>query len=347
VSWRRLFAVLDRLPRPLDPFASFKVKVGLLVASAITLAAFTFYIGASWKFRYALLAALLTSLVLTQFLAHGMTSPLRQMTAAAKAMARGDYSIRVRATSRDEIGQLATAFNQMSADLGAAEEYRRGLIANVSHELRTPIAALHAVLENIVDGLTEADTATMQLALSQTSRLGGLVSDLLDLSRLEGGAIPLQPCRFRVDAFLQDAVAQVATAHADVDIVVQVAPQDLIATADPARLRQVVVNLVDNAARHSPGGTRVTVAACTVGSEVLHIDVSDVGPGIPTAERHRVFERFTRGDSTDGGTGLGLAIARWAAELHGGTVQVVDSDRGCRIRVAIPLRTNVTDEEKA
>ena len=119
----------DRLPRPLDPFASFKVKTGLLVGGAITLAAFTFWIGASWQFRYALLAALATSLIFTQFVAHGMTSPLRQMTAAARAMARGDYSIRVRATSRDEIGQLATAFNQMSADLGAADEYRRGLIA--------------------------------------------------------------------------------------------------------------------------------------------------------------------------------------------------------------------------
>ena len=112
----------DRLPRPLDPFASFKMKMGLLVGSAILLASFTFWIGASWQFRYALLAALVTSLALTQFLAHGMTSPLRQMTKAAGAMARGDYSRRVRATSRDEIGQLATAFNQMAADLGAAEE---------------------------------------------------------------------------------------------------------------------------------------------------------------------------------------------------------------------------------
>ena len=147
----------DRLPRPLDPFGSFKVKMGLLVGGAITLAAFTFWIGASWQFRWALLAALTTSVLFVQFLAHGMTSPLRQMTAAARAMARGDYSIRVRATSRDEVGQLAAAFNQMAADLGAAEEYRRGLIGNVSHELRTPITALRAVLENIVDGVAEPD----------------------------------------------------------------------------------------------------------------------------------------------------------------------------------------------
>ena len=197
----RLAAVWDRLPRPPDPFASFKMKMGLLVGSAIVLASFTFWIGASWQFRYALFAALVTSLALTQFLAHGMTSPLRQMTKAAGAMARGDYSRRVRATSRDELGQLATAFNQMAADLGAADEYRRGLIGNVSHELRTPIAALHAVLENVVDGVAEPDAETMRVALSQTARLGELVTNLLDLSRVEGGAIPLQLEMFRVDGF--------------------------------------------------------------------------------------------------------------------------------------------------
>ena len=197
----------DRLPRPLDPFGSFKVKMGLLVGGAITLAAFTFWIGASWQFRYALLAALATSLILTQFLAHGMTSPLRQMTAAARAMARGDYSRRVRATSRDEIGQLATAFNQMAADLGAEDEYRRGLIANVSHELRTPITALHAVLENVVDGVAEPDTETMRVALAQTERLGELVANLLDLSRVEGGVIALQLKQFSGGRVPRDAVA--------------------------------------------------------------------------------------------------------------------------------------------
>lgn len=321
VSW------WDRLPRPLDPFGSFKVKTTLLVGSAITLAAFTFWLGASWQFRWALLAALTTSLLFVQFLAHGMTSPLRQMTAAARAMARGDYSIRVRATSRDEVGQLAAAFNQMAADLGAADEYRRGLIGNVSHELRTPIAALQAVLENIVDGVVDPDPETLRAALKQTERLGELVTDLLDLSRLEGGAIPLQMSRFQVADFLHDAVA-----HAAVDISVD--PPNLTAVADPARLRQVVVNLVDNAIRHSPPAGRVEIRAR--GASGLQLDVCDDGPGIPNAERERVFERFTRGATTDGGTGLGLAIARWAVELHGGTIEVLDANAGCRIRVTIP-----------
>ncbi|MBX8686762.1 HAMP domain-containing protein [Mycobacterium sp. 20091114027_K0903767] len=325
----------DRLPRPLDPFASFKVKTGLLVGGAILLASFTFWIGASWQFRYALLAALATSLILTQFLAHGMTSPLRQMTAAARAMARGDYSLRVRATSRDEIGQLATAFNQMAADLGAADEYRRGLIGNVSHELRTPITALQAVLENVVDGVVEPDPQTMRMALSQTERLGELVTNLLDLSRVEGGAIPLQISRFDVDEFLREAVEHVSVSATGVPVAVKVSPPDLKAVADPARLRQVVVNLVDNAIRHSPAGGRVSVLATREASG-LRIEVTDQGPGIAPAERERVFERFTRGATSDGGTGLGLAIARWAVELHGGAIEVMDTESGCRIRVSIP-----------
>ena len=325
----------DRLPRPLDPFGSFKVKMGLLVGGAITLAAFTFWIGASWQFRYALLAALATSLILTQFLAHGMTSPLRQMTAAARAMARGDYSRRVRATSRDEIGQLATAFNQMAADLGAEDEYRRGLIANVSHELRTPITALHAVLENVVDGVVEPDSETMRIALAQTERLGELVANLLDLSRVESGVVPLQLSVFRVDEFLGDAVAHAPASADGVDVVVSATPADLVAVADPARLRQVVVNLVDNAIRHSPTGGRVSVLASSGDSE-LRIEVADQGPGIPAAERERVFERFTRGATSAGGTGLGLAIARWAIELHGGTIEVMNGGPGCRIGVTIP-----------
>lgn len=320
-SWR------DRLPRPLDPFASFKVKTGLLVGGAITLAAFTFWIGASWQFRYALLAALATSLLFVQFLAHGMTSPLRQMTAAARAMAQGDYSIRVRATSRDEVGQLATAFNQMAADLGAADEYRRGLIGNVSHELRTPITALRAVLENIVDGVAEPDPETLRAACRQTERLSELVTELLDLSKVEAGAITLQISRFDVEDFLRDAVE-----HTAVEVVVD--PPGVTAAADPARLRQVVVNLVDNATRHSPPGGRVSVRART--GSGLQIDVCDEGPGIPESERERVFQRFTRGDTADGGTGLGLAIARWAVELHGGTIEVLNAAKGCRIRVTIP-----------
>jgi signal transduction histidine kinase len=115
-----------------------------------------------------------------------------------------------------------------------------------------------------------------------------------------------------------------------------VSPPDLVAVADPARLRQVVVNLVDNAIRHSPAGGRVSVDASAAQPSGLRLEVSDSGPGIPADERERVFQRFTRGATSAGGTGLGLAIARWAVELHGGAMEVMDAKTGCRIGVTIP-----------
>src|SRR5215213_3194147 len=121
-----------------------------------------------------------------------MTSPLREMAAAASAMARGDYGRRVRATSRDEVGELARAFNAMAAELSDADRMRRELVANVSHELRTPLGALQALLENLADGVEPPDPAALRTALAQTERLGRLVAQLLDLSRLESGTLPAE-----------------------------------------------------------------------------------------------------------------------------------------------------------
>lgn len=336
-----LARTLRQLPRPLDPVRSFKVKIGLLVSAPVVAAGFTFWIEAHgwlahWQLRWSLLGALVVSLAITQFLAHGMTSPLREMTAAARAMARGNYTARVRATSRDEVGELAVAFNQMSTDLAAADQYRRELIANVSHELRTPITALQAVLENVVDGVAPADAATLQSALNQTQRLGQLVSELLDLSRLDGGVVALQRSDIDVGAFLTETVNQATVGQPMNAITVDVDPPDLTASADPARLHQVVANLLDNASRHSGSGGRVVITARSNAAGGLLIEVSDNGPGIAPDDRSNVFERFTRGGSRDGGTGLGLAIARWAVELHGGTIAVVGDEPGCRIRVTLP-----------
>ena len=186
-SLARITAIL---PRPLDPVRSIKIKLGLLVV-APGAAGISYFTLNYWFPPGSTLIAISLSLLVTFVLANGTTRPLREMTAAAQAMARGDYSMRVRATSRDEVGELARAFNQMSADLAAADQHRRELIANVSHELRTPITALQAVLENMVDGVAEADPTTLRTALAQTQRLGRLVAELMDLSRIDAGAAPI------------------------------------------------------------------------------------------------------------------------------------------------------------
>jgi signal transduction histidine kinase len=340
----RVAALADLLPRPLDPVRSVKLKVSilLLVSGAVGLG--YLYLVYRWQppIPHQLITVALV-LLTAQILGNGMTRPLREMTAAALAMARGDYSRRIRATSRDEVGQLAAAFNQMAADLDAADQQRRELIGNVSHELRTPIAALQAVLENLVDGVSAPDPATLSTALSQTQRLGSLVSELLDLSRLDAGVVALE----LEDVLVADLVAEtVAEAEVsarvggrEVGFVVDVRPPGVTVRADRARLHQVLANLLDNAVRHGPPGGTVSVLARRVG-EQMEIDVRDEGPGIAAADRERVFDRFTRGErAAGGGTGLGLAIARWAVDLHGGRIAVLDPPEpgaaGCRIRVTL------------
>jgi len=338
----------SRLPdvRPLDRFSSIKVKLGVLVAATVTLASFITWLGLSKHLgpTRTLPLAIVISLVLTQVLARGMTSPLREMTHAARQMASGDYTWRVRATSADEVGQLAEAFNTMADDLQQNDQFRRELVANVSHELRTPVTALQAQLENIVDGVDEADPATMEAALAQTERLGRLVTYLLDLSRLEAGDAPLEISQVRLADFLQEAAdgAQLVGADKHLRFPVSVQPPDLSVPADPERLHQVVANLLHNAARHSPADDEVRLEASRVGSDV-RIDVIDNGPGIAAAQRAHVFERFVRGNNpattgqvSTGGTGLGLAIVRWAVELHGGRIEVADTASGCTMRVTLP-----------
>jgi signal transduction histidine kinase len=340
---------LDLLPRPLDPVRSIKLKLGILLVASGCAGLAYFQYGIGWIPPMTSLTAICIALMTSQVLAHGMTSPLREMTAAARTMARGDYTRRVRSTSRDEVGELARAFNQMATDLADADRRRRELIANVSHELRTPITALQGVLENIVDGVAEPDSATLRVALAQTERLGHLVAEMLDLSRLDAGVVPLRRIEVEVADFLDEAVEQAAVnaSGAGRSVAFQVRPPaaPVRIEADPRRLHQVFANLLDNAARHSPPGGTVLVTAEQHGDH-LRLDVTDEGEGIPIEERTRVFERFTRGErAADGGTGLGLAIAQWVVELHGGAISIADpptigperSTAGCRIQVRLPL----------
>ena len=299
--------------------------MGLVVGGAITLAAFTFWVGASWQFRYALLAALATSLVFTQFLAHGMTSPLRQMTAAARAMARGDYS---RPGARHLARRNRATGNGLQSDGGRPRRRRR--VPARAHRQRVARIA-HARSRRCTrcsrtssTASREPDPETMRMALSQTERLGELVANLLDLSRLEGGAIPLQPSSFRVDEFLREAVGHVALSPHGVDVVVHGRRRPTWSPSPTprgcGRWWSTWWTTRFGTARRAAGCPCSARAAEPSG---LRLEVCDEGPGIPAAERERVFQRFTRGATSAGGTGLGLAIARWAVELHGGAIEVM------------------------
>ncbi len=329
--------------RPLDRVRSIKVKFGAVILTAVGMTLVLNEVGLALDVKAAsrwLLAALL-SLGLVQLLARGMTSPLREMASAARAMARGDYSRRVTTSSRDEVGELARAFTTMATDLAAVDAERKRLVADVSHELRTPLAALQALLENLADGVTPPDPATFETALAQTRRLGRLVTQLLDLSRLESGVVPLERRRTALAPLVLQAVREAEVTGRDVVLTSDVQPPDLAADVDAERLHQVLANLLDNATRHSPAGGVVTVTAARKGTG-LRLTVTDEGPGIAPADRERVFERFARVDSArtgrDGGSGLGLAIARWVVDLHGGTIRAEPAapPPGCRVVVELP-----------
>jgi len=330
--------------RPLDPLSSIKAKLGVVIVASVSVTVLVHTLGlrAGLPLVVLGLSSGMLGLLMVQFLARGMTSPLREMSSAAKQMARGDYSRRVTATSKDEVGDLARAFNAMAAELAEVDRMRRDLVANVSHELRTPISALQAVLENLIDGVEPPDPATLKTMLKQVERLGRLVEQLLDLSRLESGAVPLECEPFNVRELLEQAVNESMLNSPSVKISLDVSPGDLEAIGDSERVHQVVANLLENAVRHSPENGQIVLKAAG-GSKGVMIQLTDEGPGIPESEASRVFERFYRSDaarSFSGGAGLGLAIARWIVDLHGGEIRAEQATpHGCRMVVVLPRPT--------
>jgi len=352
VTWTEVKDVLRVARRPLDRFSSIKLKLGIAIVVAVGVSSVVSFVG----FRLGVpiwvrpLIAASIALALVQVLARGMTSPLREMAVAARRMADGDWNQRVTDTSADEVGELARAFNAMAQELAMTDRLRRDLVANVSHELRTPISALQARLENLVDGVEEAHPELLRSMLDQTERLGRLVSQLLDLSRLESGVVPLRRERLDVASVLDAVAAEAELQFPGRDVETEVAPPDLVLVADPDRIHQVLANLTANALRFGPPDAPVRLAASadrpaeppTRAAGVV-LTVSDDGPGIGEADTDRVFERFYRADSARrggaGGAGLGLSIARWIVELHDGQIHA-DPHRptGCTMVVRLPAQ---------
>lgn len=329
---------IGRAPRPLDRLRSIKVKLAVVIVGAVIASLWAVIFG--WQTgirpRWLVLITGLTALATIQFLAHGMTRPLRDMARASRAMAAGDYSGRVATRSRDEVGELATAFNSMSARLAEVDAERQALIANVSHELRTPLAGARARLENIVDGVEPATPERLGAVLRSLERMGRLVDDLLDLSRLEAGVVPLE----RETVVVRDLVDAVAEemSLAEPGLVLSVdVPAEVVVEADPERLHQVLINLVANAAQHGAGPVEVSARRM---AGLIRIEVADHGPGLDEAQRAAVFDRFQRaGATTPGGVGLGLTIVRWVVELHGGSIRLEPNrPTGLRSIVELPVR---------
>jgi signal transduction histidine kinase len=298
-----------------------------------------------WQLLLAGIAAAAIALVVARWLARGMTQPLRDMAGAARRMQTGDYGQRVQTSSRDEVGQLAVAFNKMSGELESMERLRRDLVANVSHELKTPTSALRAHLENLLDGVERADAHTLQTMLAQTERLTRLVDQLLELSRLESGDVPMVREQLALRPLVERVLTEieVVSSRRDVEVSDRV-PADLPAVyADAERVHQVLFNLLDNAVRFTPSGGRITITASRRNGAV-DVAVADTGPGIAAEHLPRLFERFYRVDRArsrdEGGTGIGLAIARSVVEAHGGRIWAEsEPGKGSTFTFELPVAT--------
>jgi two-component system sensor histidine kinase BaeS len=274
--------------------------------------------------------AVLLALVLALFLAQRLTRPLRQLNQATQSVAAGDLSQRVTVTAHDEVGDLADHFNDMAAALETAEMQRQQLLADTAHDLRTPISIMQSHLEAMLDGVFPTTPENLGTVYEETLRLSRLVGDVRTLSLVEAGQLPLDKQAVDLTELVSQAAASFAPlAEADgIQLVTELQPIPSV-QADPARIHQVLANLIANALRYAPQSNQqppiVSLTVTAVADQVT-AKISDNGPGLTPEQQASVFDRFWRSDVArsreQGGSGLGLAIAKGIVQAHGGTIGV-------------------------
>ncbi len=302
--------------------------------------AFTGSLG--WVLALAGLLGFAAAAIAAALLSLQITAPARDLTRAARRIAAGDRSQQVSVRSGDELGQVGVAFNEMAAALARQEELRRHLVADVAHELRTPLSVMQIELDSIQDGLTEPSPAALASLREEVGLLSRLVEDLRLLSLMDAGQLPLQAQPVALAESMQKAAQQAAREAENKGVALQVSVEGLpAARADPDRLQQVLLNLLQNALRHTPAGGTVRLGAQAEGSAV-HVQVADTGEGIAREDLAHIFERFYRADASraraSGGTGLGLTIARGLVEAMGGRIWAESTPgRGTTVHFTLPV----------
>lgn len=283
--------------------------------------------------------AVLVAAILAWLLGRRLSRPLRDMDAAARRIAEGDYEARIERRGPVEIDSLADSFNVMAASLEQQERVRRDFIANATHELRTPLTNLKGYLEALRDGVIAPERATFESLWEETERLVRLSRSLDTLAAGDlGGA--LRPVELDLAGAIRSAVELVEPAFASAGLRIAVdVPDSLPARADRDQLAQVLGNLLQNALRYTPGGGTVTVRGERRAADVL-VSASNSGPGIPADDLPHVFERFYRveksRDADRGGAGIGLAIVRQHVEGAGGRVGAESRDGETRVWFSLP-----------
>lgn len=260
-------------------------------------------------------------------------APITQMAARAIRLPLSGSEDLGEPARQDELGQLTRAFNGLVARLRAALRAQRQFMADASHELRTPVSIIRTAADVALsrDGRSESEyRETIFTAREQALRLGRLVEDMLVLARADAGGYPIHPTDLDLDEIVDDCRRAVKVLAGERGVQVQSpAGPEMPVRGDADLLRRLLLNLLQNAIQHTPAGGSVTVTT-EPAPDIIKLRVSDGGPGIPEADRSRIFDRFVRLDEarTGKGAGLGLPIAKWIAEAHGGTLVLEASGPG-------------------
>ena len=271
----------------------------------------------------ALVAALL-ALTLGGFLALTLTRSLRELREATVEIARGRFGKQVKVRSKDELGELAVSFNQMSLDLERATQARRQMTADIAHDLRSPLSVLSGYAEALSDGKLAGNPEIYDILHQETNHLSRLVEDLRLLSLADAGELPLLRQAISPQALLERTVARhaVTAGQHGITLRVAMAPDLPEVNVDVERMSQVLDNLILNAFRYTPTGGEVVLAGSTAAGKVA-LQIRDNGSGIAAEDLPHIFDRFYRGDKArreSGESGLGLAIAKSIVEAHGGEI---------------------------
>jgi signal transduction histidine kinase len=288
------------------------------------------------------LVAMVVALLLGVALARTLTRPLRELTGATQALAKGELGTQVSIRSNDELGRLAESFNQMSADLASATQARRQMTADIAHDLRSPLSVILGYTEALADGKLPGTPEVFEVIYNEAGHLQRLIDDLRTLSLADAGELALYPQEVQPAALLENAAAAYRQLcdqrgiHLQVEIQPGTHPAVFV---DPQRMAQVLGNLLSNALRYtSPDGNILLKAQSTEKTIELHVE--DDGPGIAPEDQPFVFDRFYRSQKSrphNGETGLGLAIARSLIEAQGGSIRLDSSpDQGAHFIISLP-----------
>ena len=272
-----------------------------------------------------------------------IVNPVGEVSVTARKIAHGDFNARLTKKNDDEIGELCDTINYMAEELSANDRMKNDFISSVSHELRTPLTAIKGWAETLADMGGEVDPEMlakgMRVITSETERLAGMVEELLDFSRIQSGRMKLVKDRMDVIAELSEAVLmfEERARHEGKRLIYNEPDQFASFMGDRNRLRQVFVNIIDNALKYSDRGDTVTVRASVSESQV-DISVADTGIGIREEDLPKIKEKFFKANSTRRGSGIGLAVADEIVSLHGGTLDITSKENvGTRVTIHLPL----------